>query len=97
MRRSRPQEVAIEGSNSGQYGVVEFVAPFAGSYAIQAHFEGVHFRLSSTDVHVLAGDAGLFAAQINGYGGDPAFHAVEGSSPAADYEGTATLGVRGTS
>jgi hypothetical protein len=86
-----PQEVAMEASNSGQYSMVQFVAPFAGSYQIKAHFEGVHFRLSTTDVHVLAGDAGLFAANIDGYGGDPTFHVVEGASPTADYQGTVTL------
>ena len=87
----RPHEVAMEASNSGQYSVVEFVAPFAGTYQMQVHFEGIHFRLSTTDVHVLAGDAGLFAANISGYGGDPAFHAVEGSNPSADYAGSVTL------
>jgi hypothetical protein len=87
----RPREVAIEGSNSGQYGVVQFVAPVAGKYRVQAHFEGIHFRLSTTDVHVLAGDAGLFASNISGYGGDPAFHVVEGANPTADYDGTVPL------
>jgi hypothetical protein len=87
----RPQEVAVEGSNSGQYGVIQFVAPVAGMYRVLAHFEGIHFRLSTTDVHVVAGDAGLFASNISGYGGDPAFHLVEGANPTADYEGAVSL------
>ena len=87
----RPHEVAMEASSIGQYSVVQFVAPLAGSYQVQVHFEGVHFRLSTTDVHVLAGDAGLFAANIDGYGGDPAFHVVQGASPTADYQGTVAL------
>jgi hypothetical protein len=87
----RPREVAVEGSNSGQYGVIQFVAPRTGTYAVQAHFEGIHFRLSTTDVHVLAGDAGLFASNVSGYGGDPAFHAVEGAAPIADYDGAIPL------
>jgi hypothetical protein len=89
----RAHEVAMEGSNSGQYSVVQFVAPRAGTYQVHAHFEGIHFRLSTTDVHVLAGDAGIFAASIDGYGGDPAFHAVEGGSPTADYDGALPLEV----
>ena len=87
----RAREIAMEGSNSGQYSVVELVAPLAGTYQVHAHFEGVHYRLSTTDVHVLSGDASLFSAIIDGYGGDPAFHAVEGASPTADYVGSVAL------
>jgi hypothetical protein len=32
---------------------------------VRAHFEGIHFRLSTTDVHVVAGDAGVFASNID--------------------------------
>ncbi len=87
----RPREVAMEGSNVGQYSVVRFVAPSAGTYQVQVHFEGIHFRLSSTDVHVVGGDAGLFASNIGGYGGDPAFHDIEGGSPSADFDGAVPL------
>jgi hypothetical protein len=87
----RDDQLAIEGSNSGQYAVVVFVAPEAGYYRMQADFEGIHFRLSTTDVHVRRGDTPLFDALIDGYGGDPAFHAIEGASPRASYQGTVTL------
>jgi hypothetical protein len=83
----RAGEVAMEGSASAQYSVVQFVIPDAGSYAVQANFEGIHFRLSTTDVHVLQNDVPLFDANIDGYGGDPAFHAIEGTSPDASYAG----------
>jgi hypothetical protein len=43
----------------------------------------VHTRLSSTDVHVLQGEAALMDAVIDGYGGDPSFRAVAGQSPTA--------------
>ena len=72
----RPGQVAMEGSNTGQYSLIRFVAPVAGTYDVTARFEGVHFGLSSTDVHVLHNSASLFDADIAGYGGDPAFHAV---------------------
>jgi hypothetical protein len=60
----RPGEVAMEGSNSGQYSMVRFVAPVAGIYKVTAQFEGVHFGLSTTDVHVLHNGVSLFDADI---------------------------------
>jgi hypothetical protein len=87
----RPGQVAIEGSNTGQYGLIRFVAPVAGTYNVTARFEGVHFGLSTTDVHVLHNGASLFDADIAGYGGDPAFHAVQGDSPTASYSGKVKL------
>ncbi len=84
-------EIAMEASNAGQFSVVEFIAPETGQYRVQAHFEGIHFRLSSTDAHVLLGDTELWHASIAGYGGDPAAHAIAGTSPTADYTGTVSL------
>ncbi len=82
----RAGEVAMESSNSGQYSLVRFVAPAAGTYKISAQFEGVHVW-STTDVHVLHNGTSLFDADIDGYGGDPAFRKVEGASPTAAYSG----------
>lgn len=87
----RPNEVGLEASATGQFSVVEFVAPRAGDYDIRADFAGVHKGLSTTDVHVLRGDESLFAATISGYGGDPAFFTHQGESPTASYHGTQTL------
>ncbi len=87
----RAGELALEGSNTGQHAMVQFVAPDAGVYRVRADFAGLHFRLSTTDVHVLRGDAPLFDALIDGYGGDPALHAIEGASPNASYAGTVAL------
>ena len=70
---------------------MRFVAPKSGLYLIEALFAGIHFGLSSTDVNVVHNGLSLFAANIEGYGGDPAFHAVEGSHPNAEYEGTVEL------
>jgi len=89
----RAGEVAMEGSASGQYSVVEFVAPADGRYSVRADFEGIHFRISTTDVHVRQNDVPLFDANIDGYGGDPAFHPVQGSSPSATYVGSVDLKV----
>jgi hypothetical protein len=82
----RGGEVAMEASNSGQYSLVRFVAPVAGTYKISAQFAGVHVW-STTDVHVLHNGTSLFDADIDGYGGDPAFRKVQGASPTAEYSG----------
>jgi hypothetical protein len=87
----RPGEIALEASNVGQYAVVRFVAPRAGRYRIKVRFAGVHFRLSSTDVHVLAGATAVFDGVVEGYGGDPAFHAIEGPAPRAAWSGAVVL------
>jgi len=86
-----PGEIAMEASNSGQYSLVRFVAPKAGKYLVNARFIGIHFGLSTTDVHVLKNDTSLFDADIEGYGGDPKFHKIEGSNPTAKYSGKITL------
>jgi hypothetical protein len=62
------------------------VAPAAGTYKISAQFTGIHVW-STTDVHVLHNGTSLFDADIDGYGGDPAFRKVQGASPAAAYSG----------
>jgi hypothetical protein len=87
----RPGEVAVEGSNIGQYSLIRFVAPMAGTYRVSANFEGIHYGLSTTDVHVLHNDTSLFEAYINGYGGDQAFHKVEGADPSAKYSGEVAM------
>jgi hypothetical protein len=82
----RGGEVAMEASNSGQYSLVRFVAPVAGTYKISAQFAGVHVW-STTDVHVLHNGTSIFDADIDGYGGDAAFRKVQGACPTAAYSG----------
>lgn len=92
----RAGEIAMEASNEGQYSIVRFVAPGPGTYKITARFEGVHFGLSTTDVHVLHNATSLFDAEIDGYGGDAAFHKIEGSNPTAAYTGQVELKAKDT-
>jgi hypothetical protein len=87
----RAGEVAMEASNSGQYSLVRFVAPVAGTYTVGAQFAGIHYGLSTTDVHVLHNGTSLFDADIDGYGGDPAFHMVQGANPTANFLGQVEL------
>jgi hypothetical protein len=67
------------------------VAPQRGRYVIQADFAGIHFGPSSTDVHVTHNGGSLFESEIEGYGGDPVFHAVVGAHPNASYRGEVEL------
>ena len=78
-------QIAMEGSNIGQYSLVRFTAPRPGNYSVDAKFIGIHFGLSTTDVHVLRNGTSVFDADIDGYGGDPAFHTVQGSNPRVEY------------
>lgn len=87
----RPGEIAMEASNTGHYSLLRFIAPESGAYDISARFAGVHFGLSTTDVHVLHNAVSLFDADIQGYGGDPAFHKIEGASPTAAWSGQVEL------
>jgi hypothetical protein len=87
----RPGEIALEASNTGQYSVVEFVAPQSGTYTIEADYAAIHFHLSTTDAHVRRGELPLFDADLDGYGGDPSFHAITGNNPTASYQGTLAL------
>jgi hypothetical protein len=92
----RAGEVAMEASNSGQYSLVRFVAPVAGTYKVGAKFAGIHYGLSTTDVHVLRNGTHLFDGDIDGYGGDPAFHEVQGANPTASYSGHIELKANNT-
>jgi hypothetical protein len=87
----RAGQVAMEASNEGQYSVIRFVSPMKGTFEVAARFEGIHFRLSSSDVHVLRNGQSLFESEIEGYGGDVAFHGIEGINPAASYAATLQL------
>ena len=89
----RAGEVAMEGSNTGQYSLLRFLAPYAGTYRVSAQFAGLHTGgdMSSTDVHVLQDGKSLFSAFIEGYGGDESFHEVRGQHPRAAFAGELRL------
>jgi hypothetical protein len=88
---ARPGEIVMEGSAGGQYAMLRFVAPANGRYKIKAVFEGVHFGMSSTDVHILINAANVFDDYIEGYGGDSTFHTIQGTHPTAPYTNTVSL------
>ncbi len=78
-------QIAMEGSNTGQFSLIRFIAPRTGNYSLHAKFVGIHYGLSTTDVHILRNGHSVFDADIDGYGGDPAFHIVQGQNPRAEY------------
>jgi hypothetical protein len=84
-------EIVLEGSNNGQYSMLCFTVPASGTYKLKAIFEGIHFGLSSTDVHILHNAKSIFTEIINGYGGDSSFHIITGSQPSVVYETTLIL------
>ena len=54
---------------SGQYSIVRWIAPQAGTYSIDAVFAGLDFvGPTTTDVHVLYNGTSLFSNLINGFG-----------------------------
>jgi len=87
----RGLQIAMEGSNTGQYSMLRFKPRAPGKYHIKVTFEGVHIGLSTTDVHVLKNDEALFNDYIDGYGGDERFNQITGSHPSCSYEGTLQL------
>lgn len=87
----KPYQVAMEGSNTGQFSMLRFTVPVSAKYRIKVIFEGVHIGLSTTDVHVLKNDQHLFDDNIDGYGGDTTFHPITGQHPSAVYESTLDL------
>jgi hypothetical protein len=88
---AKPGEIVMEGSNSGQYAIVRFVVPATGQYKVKAIFEGVHSRLSTTDVHILLNDQHLLDDIIEGYGGDTILSEQKGAHPVTSWASSMQL------
>ena len=61
------------------------------AYGYVTAYSNLETMLSRLDVHVLHNGTSLFDADIDGYGGDPASHAVQGASPKAEYSGQVAM------
>ena len=61
----QPGKVVLHPGPSGQYSVVRWTAPASDSYAVNAVFSGVDSTPTTTDVHVLHNNSGLFDAELN--------------------------------
>ena len=60
-----PGKVVLHPGPSGQYSVVRWTAPAAASYQISSTFSGIDSTPTTTDVHVLHNNSGLFTATLN--------------------------------
>ena len=60
---------------SGQYSIVRFTAPAAGTYTISGSFSGLdNVGPTTTDVHILQnGSTSLFSNNVSAFGAGPAF------------------------
>jgi RHS repeat-associated protein len=81
-----PGEIHLHPGPSGQYSVLRWTAPAAGTYAINATFTGVDNATTTTDVHVVVAGSDLFDGGIN----------VDGYGNTSTFTGTATLSAEQT-
>ena len=68
----QPGKVVLHPGPAGEYSVVRWTAPAAGSYEVSATFTGVDGTPTTTDVHVLQNNVQVFAGDINVSAGNSA-------------------------
>jgi ELWxxDGT repeat protein len=70
----QPGQLGFHPGPNGQYSVVRWTAPHAGSLSLAAAFSGLDFvGPTSTDVHVRHNSATLFDGEVNAFGVGPSF------------------------
>ena len=66
----QPGQLVFHPGPAGQFGIIRFTAPEAGTFVLSTAFSGLDFvGPTSTDVHVLLNGSAIFNGTINGYGG----------------------------
>jgi ELWxxDGT repeat protein len=69
-----PGQLGLHPGPNGEYSVVRWTAPRAGSVSLGAVFSGLDFGgPTSTDVHVRHNGAALFDGAVNAFGAGPSF------------------------
>lgn len=69
-----PGQMILHPGPGGEYSIVRFVAPAAGSYSLSARFAGLDFAgPTTTDVHVLLNSESIFGGLIGAFGSGPSF------------------------
>ena len=68
-------QLASHPGPSGEFSIIRFTAPSAGSYSLATSFIGVDFGGigTSSDVNVVVDGTAIFSAFINGYGASQSF------------------------
>jgi ELWxxDGT repeat protein len=70
-----PGQLAFHPGPNGQYSVVRWTAPRAGSLSLEAAFSGLDFGgPTTTDVHILRNGAALFNGEVTKFGTGPSFN-----------------------
>ena len=64
----QPGQLAFHPGPDGEYSVIRFTNPVAGTYALTSTFTGIDDGPTSTDVHVLLDGVSLFSDLVNDYG-----------------------------
>jgi len=67
-RTFQPDELSLHPGVNGQYSIVRWVAPEAGTYSLASTFSGLDFVGTTTDVHVLHNGTSLLDNLVNGFG-----------------------------
>ena len=83
----RPGEIAMEGSTNGQYSLVRFTAPVAGTYKVSAQFEGHPLRTIYDRRACAAQSDVAIRRRYRRLRRRPAFHKVEGQARPRTMEG----------
>jgi hypothetical protein len=72
-----PGQLAMHPGPDGQYSVICFMAPTAGTYQVAGAFTGLDFvGPTTTDVHVLVDGMSVFDGLVDGYQTGPSFGAT---------------------
>jgi hypothetical protein len=69
----QPKQLAFHPGPGGEYSVIRFTTPAAGSFALSSAFEGIDYVGTTTQVYVLQNGTTLFSGPINGYGSNASF------------------------
>ena len=66
----QPGQLVFHPGPGGEFGIIRFTAPEAGTFELSTAFSGLDFvGPTSTDVHVLLNGSAIFNGTIEGYGG----------------------------
>jgi len=72
----QPGQLAAHPGPNGEYSVIRFTAPIAGTYSLQASLTGIDFEFSTTtDVHVLVNGISVFDGAVTAFGSGPSYMA----------------------
>jgi hypothetical protein len=62
-----PGQVALHPGPSGEYSVIRFIAPIAGSYSLSGSFVGLDVGPTTTDAHIQLSGVDVFATLVTNY------------------------------